>query len=82
MCMIFFVNKTRFIEKNKSKNGFIFLRSREVDIFPKIFCVECFPAKVPRRIKIIKLVLMKIIDGKHIGTQYLDKTDNTFHIMR
>lgn len=22
------------------------------------------------------------IDGKHIGTQYLDKTDNTFHIMR
>ncbi len=22
------------------------------------------------------------IDGKHIGTQCLDKTDNTFHIMR
>lgn len=21
------------------------------------------------------------IDGKHIGTQYLDKIDNTFHIM-
>ena len=60
MCMIFFVNKTRFIEKNKSKNGFIFLRFREVDIFPKIFCVEYFPAKVPRRIKIIKLVLMKV----------------------